>query len=148
MIRVLRRHIFKSNWRKLIVSEALWVSGKKHESGYRKSHAENGGKSIILRIGNSPEAISIGPVLTISGAEQLGKIMVDLTQLRAHPDRYLRTEENSDRNVHTFWEIEFELCLMIDGRNLSFDARSPENPEQVTSSRNFSIAASFVPGTA
>ena len=87
-------------------------------------------------------------VLTMSGAERLGKIMVDLTQLRDQPDKYLRTEDNSDRIAHTFWEIEFDLCLIIDGRNLRFEARSPENPDQVTSSRNFSIAASFVPGTA
>ncbi|KAJ9610003.1 hypothetical protein H2200_006333 [Cladophialophora chaetospira] len=143
--RVLRRHIFQRNSRRLIVSEALWVSGQKHESGYRKNHANNDGEFISWCEGSS---LTTQAVLTMSGAEQLGKIMFDLTELKSQPKKYLTTEDSSDHVEHTFWEIEFDLCLIIDGRNLRFEARSPENPNQVTSSQNFSIAASFIPGTA
>jgi len=83
-----------------------------------------------------------------SGAEQAGEIRVDLTSLKAHRDRYLQKRRNKDNKLYTFWEIHADLCLIIDGRNLRIEARSPENSEEVTSLKNFSIAASFVPGTA
>lgn len=85
---------------------------------------------------------------SVIGAEQLGKIIVDLTQLTAQPDKYLKSFYNAKGISHSFWEIEFDLCLIIDGRNLRFEACSPENPHEVAKSKMFSIAASFEPGTA
>jgi hypothetical protein len=78
-----------------------------------------------------------------TGAEQLGKIVLDFTCLKSQKDKYLKTEDGD-----TFWCIEFDLCIIIDGLNLRFEARSPENPDEVQSSKTFSIAASFQPGTA
>ncbi len=140
VIRVRRRHIFKKDWPTLMLTESLWVSGQIHESGFRKSHAENRGKYKPLYTGSV--------VLTMPGAEHLGTILVDLTPLQAQRDKYLKTYDNYLGFPHTFWDIEFDLCLIIDGRNLRFEARSPEDPNEVKESKSFSIAASFAPGTA
>ncbi|KAK5463042.1 hypothetical protein LTS15_002754 [Exophiala xenobiotica] len=124
IIRVRRRHTFRLNQKTLVCKEQLWISEKTHKSGYRMSHTEN------------------------EGAEEEGRIMVDLTPLRAQPETYLKTYGKPDGTCYTFWEIEFDLCLVIDDRNLRFEARLPTNSEEVTSSMNISIAAAFVPGTA
>ncbi|KIX02790.1 uncharacterized protein Z518_08732 [Rhinocladiella mackenziei CBS 650.93] len=125
-IRVNRRHTFKPSRARLTCWETLYVSGRRHESGYRKRHAEN------------------------RGAEEAGRILVDLTSLIMRTENPIRpvTHRNSEGEAYTFYEIEFDLCLIIEGRNLRFEARSPEDPDKVNASTSFSIAASFVPGTA
>jgi hypothetical protein len=46
------------------------------------------------------------------------------------------------------YRVDFVLVIIIDGRNLRFEARYPSGPEgRVHTSGRFSIAAAFVPGT-
>jgi hypothetical protein len=46
-----------------------------------------------------------------------------------------------------YYEVEFDIGLIIEGRNLRFEARSPVNKNEVSVSADFSIAAGFAPGT-
>jgi hypothetical protein len=43
--------------------------------------------------------------------------------------------------------VEYELVMIIDGRNLTYQARWPMGGE-ITASKEISIAAAFIPGTA
>lgn len=57
------------------------------------------------------------------------------------------TEQNAGGKSYSYYEIEYDLWLIIEGRNLRFEARSPLNPDEVKASSQFCIAAGFVPGT-
>ncbi|KAK5062683.1 hypothetical protein LTR84_004756 [Exophiala bonariae] len=80
-------------------------------------------------------------------AEEAGRIIVDLTPLKAEnkiqPERF----HGPGDKVYEFYEVEFDLWLIVEGRNLRFEARSPQEPHSVEASAQFSIAAGFVPGT-
>lgn len=43
---IISKHTFKYNTSKLICEEVLYVSDQKHESHYRKSHANNKGMNL------------------------------------------------------------------------------------------------------
>lgn len=81
------------------------------------------------------------------GAEEAGRIFVDLTELKTENKIMPVTLPNADGKSYEFYEVEFDLWLIIEGRNLRFEARSPSEPQAVKACTQFSIAAGFVPGT-
>lgn len=53
-----------------------------------------------------------------------------------------------DENGQLHYRVEFELVIIIEGRNLRFEARYPKGDNGVVrGARQISIAASFQPGT-
>jgi hypothetical protein len=81
------------------------------------------------------------------GAEQAGKIEVDLTFLKTTNQIQPTTAENEAGKSYSFYEVEYDLWLIIEARNLRFEVRSPLDKDEVRASANFCIAAGFVPGT-
>jgi hypothetical protein len=45
------------------------------------------------------------------------------------------------------YKVKFELVMIIDGRNLRYEARYPPGTGTVMEYKQISIAAAFVPGT-
>lgn len=80
------------------------------------------------------------------GAEEAGRILIDLTFLKAQLNPI--TELNSEGKPYSFYEVNYDLWIIIEGRTLRFEARSPENSAEVKAACQFSIAAAFEPGTA
>ncbi|GAM33782.1 hypothetical protein TCE0_013f00935 [Talaromyces pinophilus] len=108
---------------KFICQEVLCVSSKRHESHYRQNHAQN------------------------KGYEIAGHIIVDMTFLKDEPD-FHPVEPDPGGKGRLHYQVEFELVIKIDGRNLRFEARYPAGEDGVVrGARQISIAASFQPGT-
>jgi hypothetical protein len=94
------------------------------------------------------------------GAEIAGSITADMTFLRdeSHiqpvPPSIYSTYSGPKAPHH--WEVTFELVMIIDGRNLRYEARWPpsDSPEarvhaqKVQKKGQTCIAAAFKPGTA
>lgn len=92
------------------------------------------------------------------GAEVAGLITVDMTFLKR--EGHIQPKPPSDFSQHgdpkkLHWDVEFDLVMIVDGRNLYYEARwPPSNPEeipvqQVVMGRGQTcIAAAFEPGTA
>ncbi|OAP55864.1 hypothetical protein AYL99_10016 [Fonsecaea erecta] len=116
-------HTFKHSTTELLCEERLYMSAKRHESGHGFRHLEN------------------------RGAELGGRIISDLTFLKNQNliQPVARTSIGGEPSL--FYEVEYDLWLIIEGRHMRFEARSPLDPEQVVVSASFSIAADFVPGT-
>lgn len=74
--------------------------------------------------------------------------MADLTFLRTDKLIEPRTELNAAGKPYTFYEVAVNLWIIIEGRTMRFEARSPSVPGEVQASTQFCIAASFLPGTA
>lgn len=141
--KIASRHIFHLNAKRFVCEEILYVSSNKHQSGYKNNHRENKGKSILPH-----QTTMQANMRLIPGAEEAGRIEVDLTDLikaGGFPDT---TTENSEGKSYTYYEITYDLWIIIEGRTLTFEARSPENENEVQASRHFCVAAGFVPGTA
>lgn len=73
--------------------------------------------------------------------------MADMTFLRSENLITLTSATNPEGKHYSFYQVEFDLWIIIMGRTLRFEARSPLKPEEVRASVNFCIAAGFVPGT-
>lgn len=58
------------------------------------------------------------------------------------------TTQNSEGKKYTYYEVAYDLWITIEGRTLTFEARSPMDSTEVKASKQFCIAAGFVPGTA
>jgi hypothetical protein len=79
------------------------------------------------------------------GAKPAGKIIADFTPLvRSGKIRLTNPDEGYEGVPH--YRIEFELVMIINGRNLRFEARWPKGGE-VRGSTQICIAAAFKPGT-
>ena len=79
------------------------------------------------------------------GAELAGKIIADFTPLvRSGKIRLTNPDDGYEGAPH--YKIEFELVMIINGRNLRFEARWPRGGE-VKASTQVCIAAAFRPGT-
>ncbi|KFY61304.1 hypothetical protein V496_05074 [Pseudogymnoascus sp. VKM F-4515 (FW-2607)] len=116
------RHIFQMH-EDFLCEEILYVSSGAHKSGYKYGHKEN------------------------KGAEEAGRILVNLTFLKTTGRIKPTTVRNAEGKLHSFYEVQYDLWLIIEGRSLRFEARSPINKDEVKASASFCIAAGFVPGT-
>ncbi|EXJ73843.1 uncharacterized protein A1O5_03605 [Cladophialophora psammophila CBS 110553] len=118
------RHIFKVSEPQLLCEEVLYVSSSRHPSGYKVRHKMN------------------------KGAQETGSILADLTFLKTENLIQPKTETNDQGKSYSYYEIVYDVWIIIEGRTLRFEARSPINKDRVTDSKQFCIAAGFVPGTA
>jgi hypothetical protein len=101
--------------------------------------------------------------LTISngtGAEIAGSIEVDMSFLKDLG--YIQPTEPSESSVHygkknkRYYLVEFDLVMILDGRNLRYEARWPPSKQlekfgqaqKVQASGQICVAAAFKPGTA
>ncbi|KAF2175978.1 hypothetical protein K469DRAFT_608704 [Zopfia rhizophila CBS 207.26] len=129
------KHTFNLARKHLICKEVLWVSDQKLESHYRHSHPNN------------------------RGAERAGHIVADMTFLKDRgliqpeaPSHYSTFRLNPQRR---HWVVNFELVMIVDGRNLRYEARWPPTEDlefgeeqTVHAVGQECIAAAFQPGTA
>ncbi|KIW89576.1 uncharacterized protein Z519_09732 [Cladophialophora bantiana CBS 173.52] len=121
------RHIFKVSEPQLLCEEVLYVSSSRHPSGYKVGHKMNKGKKY---------------------SQETGSILADLTFLKTEHLIQPKTEMNDQGKSYSYYEIVYDVWIIIEGRTLKFEARSPINKDRVTDSKQFCIAAGFVPGTA
>ncbi|KAF2181396.1 hypothetical protein K469DRAFT_590044, partial [Zopfia rhizophila CBS 207.26] len=98
------KHTFSLNFQKFLCKEAIYVSDQEHESHYRRTHPFN------------------------KGAELAGYIEADMTFLKTEG----RIEPESPSETSTYsnpqrqhWAIHFELVIIVEGRNLRYEARWP-----------------------
>lgn len=82
------------------------------------------------------------------GAEQGGRILVNLTFIKDDDAFQPETRIDEEGKSYTYYKVFFDLWIIIEGLNLRFEARSPSDPEKVCQSKTFSLAAGFKPGTA
>ncbi|CZR66777.1 related to hsp70 protein [Phialocephala subalpina] len=117
-------HTFVASAKRLECVEILWVSPTSTESHYRKSHPKNKGHARIA-----------------------GKIIADMTFLKTEKlIKPIEPEKGSKARKH--YKVEFQLNLIIEGRNLKFEAVWPIGEEgQPRAEGQVSIAAAFRPGT-
>lgn len=82
---------------------------------------------------------------TLKGCEKLGKIEVDMTDLR----KELKLTKPKRKNAQPYYEIKLGVSLEINGRNLMASAEYPFKSGRIipASVNYFSIAAAFQPGT-
>lgn len=129
--------IFAAKRKTFICEENLWVSDSDVKSHYQYKHEKNKGRSI---------STCHNLILTYDlGAELAGTIIADMTPL-VRSGRIQLTEPDEGYEGVLHYKIEFELVMIINGRNLSFEARWPRGGE-VQGSTQICIAAAFRPGT-
>jgi hypothetical protein len=92
------------------------------------------------------------------GAEMVGSIDADLTFLK--DEGHIEPQEPSEYSIHfgsqkRFWEVHYEVAMIIEGRSIRFEARWPVKEElgpgkyqRVLGMKLVGIAAAFPPGTA
>jgi hypothetical protein len=86
-------------------------------------------------------------VLTCIGADVAGRIVVDMTFLRKEGLIKPTMPENG-LSGKKYYKVQFELVMIVDGRNLRYEARWPVGEgAQVQGRGQTCIAAAFVPGT-
>ncbi|KAF7593676.1 hypothetical protein BBP40_011086 [Aspergillus hancockii] len=90
-------HTFAPNRKQLLCEEILYVSDRNHRSSYRKDHEEN------------------------KGVEEAGRIVVDMTYLKDKGHIVPIMPYGMKRH----YLVEFDLVVIVDGRNLQFEARYP-----------------------
>ena len=73
--------------------------------------------------------------------------MADLTFLKRNNQIKPITVTNEKGKSHSYYEVKYDLWIIIEARSLRFEARSPINKDEVSASANFCISAGFVPGT-
>ncbi|KIW19328.1 hypothetical protein PV08_03622 [Exophiala spinifera] len=117
-------HVFKVDEPRLLCEEKLYVSGLKHASGFKATHSANRGSKLA------------------------GTIRADMTELRDKNIIQPKSTKNDQGRVFTYYEIVFDLYIIIEGRKLRFEARSRQQQNRVAASGEFCIAAGFEFGTA
>lgn len=127
-------HTFPLKAKSLICREELWVSDTKRPNHYRKTHASN------------------------RGAESIGKIETDLTflkELGLIQQKHNTTDRSKGKVRKDYWEVHYEVALIVEGRSIRFEARWPSKDklksgetQRTLSAKLFGIAAAFLPGTA
>ncbi|KAL1794641.1 hypothetical protein ACET3X_006457 [Alternaria dauci] len=128
------KHTFPLTKKKLLSAEQLWVSDKSHPNHYRKTNAAN------------------------KGAVMVGFLTADLTRLREegriepqYPSEFSKYAGSQKR----YWEVHYEVALIVEGRSIRFEARypvkddlRPGEQQEVLGVKLVGIAAAFAPGTA
>jgi hypothetical protein len=135
-------------FQRFLCQEDLYVSDHSRESHYRKNHPKNHGMHCTFEVNKRPNSDFLVLTRTIcSGAEVAGSIVVDMT--------FLRTEGHIQPTIpkdgwpgKKHYKVEFELVMIVDGRNLRYEARWPIGEgSQVQQKGQTCIAAAFIPGT-
>jgi hypothetical protein len=124
--------------------ETLWISDSRPESYYRTTHPMNKGSVHSVPLITSLDDFDI--ILTVRiGAVKAGTIVADMTPLVE--GGYIQlTEPEPGYFGRPHYRIEFELVMIIDGRNLRWEARWPRGGE-ARAEGEICIAAAFKPGT-
>jgi hypothetical protein len=139
-------HTFALSAKKLLCREVLYVSDNVCEPHYQLSHPKNEGKKIA-----GLNMVVADPAL--SGAEIAGEVVVDMTFLKTERRLQPVGPYPDSKSGRRFYDVEFDLVIKVDGRNLKFEARWPRRKEgenalgQVQASGQIAIAAAFLPGT-
>lgn len=144
-------HMFAANAKEFICDNEVYVSDSWHPSHYRNVHG--------LNEGNQPLRYSrtLTNKTNFTGAEQAGKISANMTFLKEK--KMIKLQKPSANSKYKgpkapkHWEVEIQLVMIIEGRNLRFEARWPvpdhNNQHQTVKAKGqISIAAAFQPGTA
>jgi hypothetical protein len=86
-------------------------------------------------------------LISYLGAEVAGSIVADMTFLRTE-GRIQPISPEAGELGKRHYKVEFDLVMIVDGRNLRYEARYPMGEEgQVRQSGQVCIAAAFDPGT-
>ncbi|TVY93244.1 hypothetical protein LAWI1_G001604 [Lachnellula willkommii] len=112
-------HTIPTNRKSLLCEELLYVSDTSTESHYRRDHAKN------------------------KGCEIAGRIVADMSFLR---DKHIIQPIERGRTWKRHYRIEYQLVMIVDGRNLRYEARWPVGGT-IRGRGQTSIAAAFKPGT-
>jgi hypothetical protein len=81
-----------------------------------------------------------------TGAEVAGTIVADMTFLKTEGLELIVPEKGERGTKH--WKVDFDLVMIVDGRNLRYEARYPRGEGgRVQEKGQTSIAAAFHPGT-
>jgi len=88
-------------------------------------------------------------------AEKVGRVIADMTFLKT--EEHIQLRYPKDFNGCGFYKVEFDLVMIVEGRNLKYEARWPQQKSikrnaalgrpQVWGSGQLNITAAFVPGT-
>ena len=126
------------------------MSDTEHPDHYRKTHALNKGRY--------PPHPKLGLADVQTGAVWVGALETDVTGLR--DQGRLQLQAPSEFSTHagsekTYWEVHYEIALVVEGRSIRFEARFPvkshlrPGEEQTPlGTKLVGIAAAFAPGTA
>ncbi|MCJ1246533.1 hypothetical protein MMC30_003741 [Trapelia coarctata] len=106
---------------RFLCEEKLYVSDTSTESHYRIGDPKN------------------------RGAEIAGCIVADMTFLKTD-GIIVPVEPEPGERAKRHWKVEYELVMIVNGRNMRYEARYPAGGE-VQQKGQISIAAAFVPGT-
>ncbi|KAF9887626.1 hypothetical protein FE257_009719 [Aspergillus nanangensis] len=112
-------HTFDKSEKQLLCEEVLYVSDRNHRSSYRIDHEHN------------------------QGMEEAGRIIVDMTELKTKGLIEPRKSYKGGRH----YVVEFELVVIVDGRNLRFEARYPcgsTGEECIKQRGRFCIASGYL----
>jgi hypothetical protein len=143
------KHTFPLTKKKLLSAEQLWMSDFNHENHYRRTHAENKGEL-------NPRCLY--KANTASGAVMVGFLTADLTRLR--DEGRIKPQYPSEFSKHAgsqkrYWEVHYEVALIVEGRSIRFEARypvkdglRPGEQQEILGIKLVGIAAAFSPGTA
>lgn len=131
----------------------------------RDTNLTTGKATLITKV--SYEAITIGFYSNVQPlimqykleAELVGCIIADMTFLKT--EGRIKPEEPSESSTYSnnpqklYWAVHFELVMVVEGRNLRYEARWPLSKDLKEGERQgihakgqVSIAAAFQPGTA
>ncbi|TVY83758.1 hypothetical protein LSUE1_G004561 [Lachnellula suecica] len=120
---ILAIHTFSTTEKQLLCEEILYVSDESTESHYRREHPKN------------------------RGHEEAGRIIADMTFLRDE-GKIEPIEPEIGYGGKRHYRVEFDLVMIIDGRNLRYEARWPAGGGgEAVIGGNVNIAAAFRPGT-
>lgn len=87
--------------------------------------------------------------MLVTGAELAGQIVADMTFLRTEGlIQPIKADREEGERFKRHYKVEFDLVMIVEGRNLRYEARYPRGEGgQVREGGRISIAAAFRPGT-
>lgn len=120
-------HAFPTTREQLLCEEVIYVNDDDTKSHYSIDHHLN------------------------QGAQVAGKIVTDMTFLRDQGKivpTYPEMQDGVAMKGQIHYEIQYDLVIVVEGRNLRYEARYPSGSSGKTlKSGQISIAAAFKPGT-
>ena len=96
--------------------------------------------------------VGLRPTLTstanlYSEAKRIGSIVADMTSLLEHPDIIKTAVDAKTGKERRFYEIQMDLVMIVEDRNLRFEAHWPKGSGQKVAEGQVSLAFAFEPGT-
>ncbi|CAN9285841.1 unnamed protein product [Alternaria alternata] len=143
------KHTFPLTRKKLLSAEQLWMCDEPRPDHYRKTNIKNKGDVDS----QCAYQANIG-----AGAVMVGFLQTDLTRLK--DEGRIVPQYPSEASIHKgskrcFWEVDYEVALIVEGRSIRFEARypvkgalGPGEQQEVLGAKLVGIAAAFAPGTA